>query len=227
MDSIPDIFKTLTSPGVCDWWCFEALMSVAHWLVIFSSFLRHDVLWEQLSCGWGQSSHTQSRNQPASHNTHHSLSANVAKQRCRESPGCSVFFGPVAGRQMFWEKNGTDLIFYIDLFVYYSSLLCVLLIRLFFAIVVWVSWFPEEWLLLAGFCLASFTVAASSLMCSWARSLRFVPCRVFASSAIIRQDMRHEGRKGGGQTSTVTPQPAPTSTNHLECYPPVPVSWND
>lgn len=117
--------------------------------------------------------------------------------------------------------------FYIELFVYYSSLFRALLIRLFFAIVVWVPWFPEEWLLLAGFCLASFTVAASALMPSWARSLRFVPCRVFASSAIIRQEMRHEGREGGGQTSTVTPQPAPTSTNHLECYPPVPVSWND
>lgn len=34
------------------------------------------------------------------------------------------------------EKNGTDLIFSIELFVYYSSSFCVLLVRLFFAIVV-------------------------------------------------------------------------------------------
>lgn len=82
----------------------------------------------------------------------------------------------------------------------------------------------EELLLPAGFCSARFAGAASALMSGWVRrpagcSVHTLSCRSVASSAIIRQEMRHEGREGGGQPSTVTQQPHththPTQLSHL------------
>lgn len=119
MNSIPDIFKTLSSPGVCGWWCFEALMSVAHWLIIFSPFLRHDFLWEQLSCGWGQSSHTQSRNQPASHNTHITACLPMLPSNGAGSHQAAASLLVVwPGDRCSEEKNGTDLIFLCRIICY-------------------------------------------------------------------------------------------------------------